>query len=125
MTHITGHDRDLFLQLPELPTLILEVKYAPAPRPRGFAKAGLTPLQSQFVRQVQAAGGYAGWVLVIRDGSRHTLIAGWNPKGLIPGDGVLRFVRERGKAWPIREIATGIIRAIDVWRIDQEFSEAA
>lgn len=63
---------DLLIQLPDLPTVLVEVKTPGRPLAKPVPVA-LTPLQRNFIRDYQKAGGYAGWMVVAPRPSEHGL----------------------------------------------------
>src|SRR6185312_12383623 len=57
---------DLFVKMPDWPTTIVEVKYAPKVRRDGTVALELSPHQSRHIARIQLAKGHAGWLVVAR-----------------------------------------------------------
>lgn len=110
---------DLSITLPGYPHVYLEVKYVKSFTLKNTVclnnKSMPTHHQRRFMRQIQEAGGYAGWVLVV----------GMKPDGRVAfyvssnytfdKDTNLCFneswvVRERGAPWPIQCIIDRLIQ---------------
>lgn len=69
---------DLYVKAPGMPAVWVELKYVDF-HP-GFSVVGvplkLTPLQRQFMRKEQQAGGNAGWAVCVKEGNSWDLYAG-------------------------------------------------
>lgn len=100
---------DLFVQLPNHPTALIEVKYEQRKKMDGIVHVCLTGPQQNRIRLIQKAGGVAGWVLVVRVGLGRYL---WHASRIIGSDWPveMRIMQERqhGRLWPMATIVDAI-----------------
>lgn len=117
---------DLSLQLPPYPHMFLEIKFLRGLRRSCRYPVALTPHQRKFIREVQEAGGVAGWLLAVevkKGLGRIIMQVGIHPDAehttiIPPTEGAiansplsqLGIVRERGGPWPIQTIMDRISR---------------
>jgi len=105
---------DLSVQLPGYRHCFIEVKYLRG----GFirkveAPLDLTPHQRRFIVDHVAAGGCAGWVMVVSMGND---VYALDSSMRVPSSGVLLFdkthwlIKQRGQPWPIEAIVQSLQR---------------
>lgn len=100
---------DLLIQLPGLPTALIEVKFDRVLTRSRVQRLALTPHQRAFILNVQGAGGHSGWVLAVqvpgKPGGAY-LACGTDSRATRAT--VPQMERMRGGPWPVREIVERI-----------------
>lgn len=108
---------DLLIQLPGQCTRIIECKRAVLPvRPTTPIKVELEVLQRRTLRDLQKAGAFAGWCLILaptndRNPPFYKILVGQDPEIVsVTREDVDMFAltRNRGEKWPIRKICSQI-----------------
>lgn len=95
---------DLFVQMPGIDGVWIEVKMRKGAPVRGAAALGLTSHQKRFIMAIRRAGGRAGWVMAVETGPGKFLLpcaAGVSETFCTAG----ALERGRGAPWPVSEIA--------------------
>jgi len=94
---------DLYIAVPGFPVVLLEAKrnddYA-TPGKAAHLRDGLTEKQKSTLSKVWAAGGYACWFVIVREGN--------DTLGYLGGPGFeeakVWFRRQERKHWPVKDI---------------------
>jgi len=97
---------DLFLQMPNFPSLMVEVKlWKTLPKPgsnRPIAN-GLTALQKQTLMQMHLAGSHCGWLAICQEGTSEYIYTCQDPNHnpTVEEFRAKSVERKRGKSWPV------------------------
>lgn len=102
---------DLHIQLPNIPTVILEVKYVKKMPKDKLVSVELTAHQERTIKKNNEAGGVAGWVVLTRIGpGEYAWHSGRHPpEGKVTAAPTVFHVKRRGQPWPIVNIIKEVI----------------
>ena len=103
---------DLLIQLPGLPTVLVECKAQTLPaKPETPFRLGLSRHQSASIDHINESGGNAGWCLFVpKENGAYWLPVGREPVDLIPQAALASCLfKARGEAWPVEAVVRRIV----------------
>ena len=97
---------DLFIQMPGFPACQIEVKKLDGMPKSGVIRVDLTPHQRRHLLNLHVAGGFGGWLVVVKEGETWYGFVGTDSKScaVTVGEWPFTVIKRRGEHWPIKSI---------------------